>query len=273
MIATLFLLVLGCYICAANRKLAVALLAGGAVVVPDSTAPELQIIAGMIGIGVGQVLGHATLVGDDNPARITSEFGGFVVTFVTGGILMAGSVCPRAFCFNGSSISSAGTPLSSIVTLLRSGRETWLYSPRHRLSLSPSTPPSRNSARTGKRFALPSFVCSTARSMTFAPWITSITRAGPTPPVANPAPPWSGATSSRPRRRSAGTSTTSWAGSSSGRQRFPFVIWPFGRVYESRRSCEPQFGKYRWLLDWVLVNCVGHRLLDPDDERRLVGPA
>jgi hypothetical protein len=39
---------------------------------------------------------------------------------------------------------------------------------------------------------------------------------------------------------------------------------------ESRRSCEPQFGKYRWLLDWVLVNCVGHRLLDPDEERRLV---
>ncbi len=49
-----------------------------------------------------------------------------------------------------------------------------------------------------------------------------------------------------------------------------FVIWPFGRVYESRRSCEPQFGKYRWLLDWVLVNCLGHRLLDLDDERRLV---
>ena len=48
-----------------------------------------------------------------------------------------------------------------------------------------------------------------------------------------------------------------------------FVIWPFGRVYESRRSCEPQFGKYRWLFDWVLVHCVGHRLLDPGEEHRL----
>ena len=50
----------------------------------------------------------------------------------------------------------------------------------------------------------------------------------------------------------------------------PFVIWPFGRVYESLRSGEPQFGKYRWLFDWVLVHCVGHRLLDLEEERRLV---
>ena len=92
-VAAFFLLALGCYICTANRNLAVALLAGGALVALTQLFPGLQIIAGAIGMGVGQALGHATLDSDDNPARITSEFGGFVVTFITGGILMAGSVC------------------------------------------------------------------------------------------------------------------------------------------------------------------------------------
>jgi MFS family permease len=91
--AALFLFTLGCLICAANRKLAVALLAGGALVALTQLVPGLQIIAGMIGIGVGQTLGHATFDSDDHPARITSEFGGFIVTFITGGILMAGSIC------------------------------------------------------------------------------------------------------------------------------------------------------------------------------------
>ena len=92
-VAAFFLCALGCYICAANRKLAVALLAGGAVVALTQLLPGLQIIAGMIGMGVGQALGHATLGGDSDPARMTSEFGGFVVTFITGGILIAGSLC------------------------------------------------------------------------------------------------------------------------------------------------------------------------------------
>jgi hypothetical protein len=91
-VAALLLLVLGSYICAANRKLAVALLAGGAVVALTQLFPILHIIAGMIGMTVGQALGHATLDSDDSPSRITSEYGGFVVTFVTGGILMAGSL-------------------------------------------------------------------------------------------------------------------------------------------------------------------------------------
>ncbi len=91
--AALFLFTLGCGICAANRKLAVALLAGAALVALTQLFPGMQIIAGMIGIGVGQALGHATFDSDEHPARITSEFGGFVVTFITGGILMAGSLC------------------------------------------------------------------------------------------------------------------------------------------------------------------------------------
>jgi hypothetical protein len=91
-VAALLLLVFGCYICAANRKLAVALLAGGAVVALTQLFPILHIIAGTIGMSVGQTLGHATIDSDDAPARITSEYGGFIVTFVTGGILMAGSL-------------------------------------------------------------------------------------------------------------------------------------------------------------------------------------
>ncbi len=91
-VAALLLLVFGCFICAANRKLAVTLLAGGAVVALAQLFPILHIIAEVIGMSVGQALGHATLDGDDGPSRITSEFGGFIVTFVTGGILMAGGL-------------------------------------------------------------------------------------------------------------------------------------------------------------------------------------
>jgi hypothetical protein len=91
-VAAVLLLVLGCYICAANRKLAMALLAGGAVVALAQLFPIIHIIAGMIGMTVGQAVGHATLDSDDGPSRITSESGGFIVTFVTGGILMAGSL-------------------------------------------------------------------------------------------------------------------------------------------------------------------------------------
>ncbi len=91
-VAALLLLVFGSFICAANRKLAVALLAGGALVALTQLFPILHIIAGMIGMSVGQALGHATLDTDDDPSRITSELGGFIVTIVTGGILMAGSL-------------------------------------------------------------------------------------------------------------------------------------------------------------------------------------
>jgi hypothetical protein len=91
-VAALLLLVVGCYICFADRKLAVALLAGGAVVALTQLFPILHIIAGTIGMSAGQALGHATIDSDDAPARITSEFGGFIVTFVTGGILMSGSL-------------------------------------------------------------------------------------------------------------------------------------------------------------------------------------
>ena len=58
-VAAFFLLAVGWYICAAKRKFAVALLAGGALVALTQLLPGLQIIAGAIGMGVGQATGHA----------------------------------------------------------------------------------------------------------------------------------------------------------------------------------------------------------------------
>jgi hypothetical protein len=116
-VAALLLLVFGCFICAANRKLAVALLAGGALVALTQLFPILHIIAGMLGMGAGQALGHATLDDDNGPSQITSEAGGFIVTFVTGGILMAVSLCTgialqsiKRFLSRSGSHSSASAP-------------------------------------------------------------------------------------------------------------------------------------------------------------------
>jgi hypothetical protein len=49
------------------------------------------------------------------------------------------------------------------------------------------------------------------------------------------------------------------------------TIWPFGRVYESQRSAETQFAKYRRLLEWVVLQSLGLNLLDEDDKPRLLG--
>ena len=92
-IAVVFLLVLGCCICAMGRKLAAPLIVGGAFVALTQVFPILQIAAGMMGMGVGRAIGVASLGDDSLPPRLNSEYGGFVVTFVTGGILMATGAC------------------------------------------------------------------------------------------------------------------------------------------------------------------------------------
>jgi hypothetical protein len=92
-IAALLLLSLGCFICAVRRKLATALIAGGTLVGLSQLFPALHIIAGMIGMTVGKALGLADLGNDERSDQILSEYGGFVVTFVTGGILMAAGAC------------------------------------------------------------------------------------------------------------------------------------------------------------------------------------
>jgi hypothetical protein len=85
------LLALGCYLCAAFRELAAALIAGGTLVGLAQLFPALQLIAGMIGMLVGRILGLANDGDDQRSPQILNEYGGFVVTFVTGGILMAAS--------------------------------------------------------------------------------------------------------------------------------------------------------------------------------------
>jgi hypothetical protein len=92
-IAALFLVLLGCYFCAAGRKLAAALIAGGALVGLSQMFPALHIIAGMIGMTVGQALDLANIGDEERPAQIVNEIGGFVVTLITGGILMAAGAC------------------------------------------------------------------------------------------------------------------------------------------------------------------------------------
>ncbi len=46
------------------------------------------------------------------------------------------------------------------------------------------------------------------------------------------------------------------------------VIWPFGRVYEIQNGYT-QFGKYRWLLEEVVVHCLGNSM-EEDDVAMLV---
>jgi hypothetical protein len=54
-------------------------------------------------------------------------------------------------------------------------------------------------------------------------------------------------------------------------QKRGLTIWPFGRVYESQRSAETQFDKYRRLLEWVILQSLGLNLLDENDKSRLLG--
>lgn len=49
------------------------------------------------------------------------------------------------------------------------------------------------------------------------------------------------------------------------------TIWPFGRVYESQRSAETQFDKYRRLLEWVVLQSLGLDIVGDEDRHRLSG--
>jgi hypothetical protein len=83
-VASLALFAVGCGICTARRGLVAPLFVGLSQVVP-----VLQILAGSIGVEVALALRVA--VGSDLSTRLT-EAGGFVVTLVTGGLLMAASL-------------------------------------------------------------------------------------------------------------------------------------------------------------------------------------
>ena len=55
--------------------------------------PGLQILAGMFGMAAGSALGVADFGGAERPPSLANELGGFVVTLVTGGILMTAAAC------------------------------------------------------------------------------------------------------------------------------------------------------------------------------------
>jgi hypothetical protein len=87
-IAGLVLIAAGCWICAKYRKVGILLVIGGIPIGFTQVYPVLQIIAGVVGLGVGQVLG-LIVKGDDADRNLgITELGGFIVTSITGGILM-----------------------------------------------------------------------------------------------------------------------------------------------------------------------------------------
>jgi hypothetical protein len=89
--ASLLFLAWGCWLCAIRRQFAAPLIAGAVVVGMSQLVPILHVIAGTMGMLVGQILGLADA---RDTMNVTSEFGGFFVTFVTGGLLIAASaVC------------------------------------------------------------------------------------------------------------------------------------------------------------------------------------
>jgi MFS family permease len=79
----------GCFLCAFQRGLALAVIIGGVIVALTQLFPILHIVAGWIGMAVGDALGLADFGTGDQSPRLLNELGGFVVTLITGGILMA----------------------------------------------------------------------------------------------------------------------------------------------------------------------------------------
>jgi hypothetical protein len=86
-IAMVLLLATGCWICATSRNAGWSIVVGGIATGLSQAVPVLQMIAGIFGLAAAQILGAATMGDDERPDRI-SELGGFVVTLVTGAILM-----------------------------------------------------------------------------------------------------------------------------------------------------------------------------------------
>jgi hypothetical protein len=43
------------------------------------------------------------------------------------------------------------------------------------------------------------------------------------------------------------------------------VIWPYARVVEIQHGARPQFGKYKWLMEQVVVECLGRATMDQAD--------
>ena len=86
-VAIVVLMATGCWICATFREFGVSLVIGGMLIGLTQMVPILQFIAGMVGVTIGEVLGVFHMGDEDSPTRI-NEFGGFIVTLITGTILI-----------------------------------------------------------------------------------------------------------------------------------------------------------------------------------------
>lgn len=86
--AAALILGLGSGLCYYRRDLAAPLVVGATLVALTQLFPLLQILAGVVGVGIVRSLGLMG-GGGDGPPQILGPLGGFVVTLVTGGILIA----------------------------------------------------------------------------------------------------------------------------------------------------------------------------------------
>jgi hypothetical protein len=87
--ATLFLV--GAWVCVAQPKLGLALVVGGAPIALSQIVPFLQIMAGLVALAVGEFFQQVENQ-DDVPGQVVSEPGGFILTMITGGLLMGAAL-------------------------------------------------------------------------------------------------------------------------------------------------------------------------------------
>jgi hypothetical protein len=88
------LFALGLCVCELVSRIGWALVVGGGLVGAGQFIPVAQLIAGAIGLGVGEAFGQARPAWPDGIAGKTySEIGGFIVAFTTGALLMIAAAC------------------------------------------------------------------------------------------------------------------------------------------------------------------------------------
>jgi hypothetical protein len=88
LIAMLALLGVGFWICVAARKIAVCTIIGAILVGLSQVVPIAQMFAGLFALGFGHALGLAVGSHGDVSDHVVGELGGFVVTLLTGTILI-----------------------------------------------------------------------------------------------------------------------------------------------------------------------------------------
>jgi len=136
--AMVLALLAGFYVCANYRRLAQALVAGGALVGVSQLLPALQIFAGILGMAAAESLGLVIDGNDEVQVTITSAVAGLVVTTVTGGALITAAVALGLLLQVFTNESWWGYPL-----LKNSGENELLHVERDSSTIDASAPPIR----------------------------------------------------------------------------------------------------------------------------------